>query len=152
MLRAERDSGSKHGELINNVIKEGKIVPVAITCRLIQAAMSRSTDKNKFLIDGFPRNEDNLTGWIREVGDQVDLGCVLHFVVDEKAMTERILKRANSSGRNDDNLETLKKRFKQYKEEQLPVISKFGEQGKVVTINGMQPPELVFQDVKQALE
>lgn len=35
----KRDSGSEHGELINNIIKEGKIVPVAITCGLIKKAM-----------------------------------------------------------------------------------------------------------------
>jgi UMP-CMP kinase len=41
LLRAERDSGSEHGELINNIIKEGKIVPVAITCGLIKDAMEK---------------------------------------------------------------------------------------------------------------
>jgi UMP-CMP kinase len=56
----QRDSGSEHGELINNIIKEGKIVPVAITCGLIKQAMEKAgwADK-KFLVDGFPRNEDN---------------------------------------------------------------------------------------------
>ena len=39
-------------------IKEGKIVPVEITVKLILAAMQKSTTK-KFLIDGFPRSMNN---------------------------------------------------------------------------------------------
>lgn len=33
----------------------------------------------KFLIDGFPRNEDNLQGWNREMEGKVDVTCVLFF-------------------------------------------------------------------------
>ena len=36
LLRAARDSGSANGKLINDYIKEGKIVPVDITVALIQ--------------------------------------------------------------------------------------------------------------------
>ena len=64
LLRAERDTGSEDAELINNYIKEGKIVPVEITCHLIKKAMEKhGWEKCKYLVDGFPRNEDNLDGW-----------------------------------------------------------------------------------------
>ena len=33
----------------------------------------------KFLIDGFPRNEDNLQGWNRVMEGKVDVSCVLFF-------------------------------------------------------------------------
>ena len=36
LLRDERNSGSKDGTLINTYIKEGKIVPVEITVRLLE--------------------------------------------------------------------------------------------------------------------
>ena len=46
------------------MIKNGEIVPVAITCRLIKAAMVKAGwAKKNFLIDGFPRNQDNYDGW-----------------------------------------------------------------------------------------
>jgi len=64
LLREERDSGSDKANLINSYISEGKIVPVEITCELIKQAMKKAgwADK-KYLIDGFPRSEDNLLGW-----------------------------------------------------------------------------------------
>merc|ERR1712098_436505 len=53
--------GSQYGELIEHHITNGTIVPVEITCSLLERAMTES-EKNNFLIDGFPRNEDNLQG------------------------------------------------------------------------------------------
>ena len=55
LLREERNSpGSEYGELIEDHIRNGTIVPVAITCSLLERAMNNS-EKNDFLIDGFPR-------------------------------------------------------------------------------------------------
>ena len=69
MLRAERKNpASEYGELIETHIRNGTIVPVEITCSLLVRAMAQS-EKDDFLIDGFPRNEDNLQGWEKEVGD-----------------------------------------------------------------------------------
>ena len=39
LLRAERDSGSKDGELIKSIIADGKIVPMEITIGLLKKAM-----------------------------------------------------------------------------------------------------------------
>merc|ERR1712010_75341 len=61
LLRAERKSGSENATLINNYINEGKIVPVEITVNLIKNAMEAVLPEcNRFLIDGFPRNTDNV--------------------------------------------------------------------------------------------
>jgi UMP-CMP kinase len=44
--------------MIQNMIKEGKIVPAEVTVKLLEKAMKES-ENDKFLIDGFPRNLDN---------------------------------------------------------------------------------------------
>ena len=66
------------------------------------------------MIDGFPRNEDNQEGWVRVMGDHVDMKFVLFLDCSEETMIARITKRGEESGenkRNDDNLEVLQKRF-----------------------------------------
>ena len=40
--------------------------------------------KDHFLIDGFPRNQDNLDGWMRQMGSKTDVKFVLFFDCDEK--------------------------------------------------------------------
>jgi len=47
-----------HRTMIENMIKEGKIVPSEVTIKLLQEAMIKN-ENEKFLIDGFPRNEEN---------------------------------------------------------------------------------------------
>lgn len=48
--------------------------------------MNKSSVK-KFLIDGFPRNEDNLQGWNRTMDGKVDIKCVLFFECKEDVST-----------------------------------------------------------------
>ena len=59
LLRAERKrEGSEVGALIESYIVKGEIVPVEITCQLLENAMNENIKQNNkynFLIDGFPR-------------------------------------------------------------------------------------------------
>ncbi|KAJ6650814.1 hypothetical protein lerEdw1_003695 [Lerista edwardsae] len=91
LLRDERKRpGSQYGELIENYIKDGKIVPVEITISLLKRAMDETmavnSQKNKFLIDGFPRNEDNLQGWNKTMDGKADVAFVLFFDCDNEVI------------------------------------------------------------------
>ena len=66
-------------------------------------------------------------------------------------MTERIMKRSAHSGRNDDNIETLRKRFAQFAGEQVPIILRYQAEGKVKKIDALQEQNLVFEQVEKAL-
>ena len=46
-------------------------------------ATARDAAATRFLIDGFPRNQDNLEGWEREMGDKVNMTAVLFFDCSE---------------------------------------------------------------------
>jgi len=108
-------------------------------------------NKKKYLIDGFPRNMDNYQGWNDVMGDISEVSLILVFNASEEAMTDRILKRGESSGRTDDNLEVLKKRFKTFNEETMPVIKIYEEAGKVRYIDGMKPIDEVYKEVTGVL-
>lgn len=111
LLRAERESGSEQGEMIQGYITEGKIVPVEVTIKLIMKAIEENGGK-RFLIDGFPRNTNNLSGWQQVAGESLDIGGVLFYDCPEETMEERLLERGKTSGRTDDNIESIRKRFK----------------------------------------
>ena len=61
------------------------------------------------------------------------------------------MQRSESSGRTDDNIETLRKRLQQYREQQIPIIEIYAKQDKVWEINGLQEIDAVFSDVKKAI-
>ncbi|XP_069693051.1 UMP-CMP kinase-like [Periplaneta americana] len=149
LLREERNKeGSKYGELIEENIRNGRIVPVEITCSLIEMAMEKSAS-NKFLIDGFPRNQDNLEGWDRMMSSKVNLLFILFFECPQEVCVNRCLQRgAAGSGRSDDNIDSLKKRFHTYMNDTMPIIKYYEEKDLVKQVDATGTPEQIFEEVK----
>lgn len=139
LLRSEISTGSEKGELILNIIKEGKIVPSEITVELIRKAME-SSDAKRVLIDGFPRCEENRIAFERITGTEPDL--VIFFDCPEDEMVKRLLGR--NQGRVDDNIETIKKRLKVFESLNIPVVDYYTSRGKVHKINATGTEEEIF--------
>lgn len=153
LLREERAKpNSKHGELIEDYIRNGKIVPVEITCSLLKEAMEKSESQH-FLIDGFPRSDDNLRGWNREMSTEVNLQFVLYFECPEDVCVQRCLKRGSAgSGRSDDNMESLKKRFNTYVNDTMPIIEHYQALNLLRKVNANREADEIFSDVKAIFE
>ncbi|KAK4520947.1 uncharacterized protein ATC70_006831 [Mucor velutinosus] len=149
LLRAEQKrEGSKYGELINNYIKDGLIVPMEVTIALLEQAMKEAMKEGKgsrFLIDGFPRKMDQAIKFEEVV---VPSKLVLFFECPEEVMLKRLLKRGENSGRVDDNIESIRKRFVVFTETSMPVVEAYEKQDKVKKISCDQPVEQVYQHVK----
>lgn len=157
LLRAEQTrKESEVGQLIASHIKEGKIVPVQITIQLLKQAMDETMQKDetkfRFLIDGFPRNEDNLEGWNNLMDGKADVKFVLFFDCGTEACIDRCLERGKSSGRTDDNRESLEKRIQTYLRSTRPIIELYEKHGKVRTVDASRPVDEVFADVKAVLD
>ncbi|XP_077579834.1 UMP-CMP kinase [Stigmatopora nigra] len=157
LLRAERArEGSQSGLLIANFIKEGKIVPVEITIDLLKRAMEeimkKDEQKYRFLIDGFPRNEDNLQGWNKVMDGNAHVNFVLFFDCADQVCIDRCLERGKSSGRSDDNRESLEKRIQTYLRSTRPIIDLYQKQGKVRCVDASKSVDEVFADVRGILD
>ncbi|XP_078429687.1 UMP-CMP kinase 3-like [Wolffia australiana] len=144
LLRAEINSGSENGTMIQNMIKEGKIVPSEVTVKLLQRAMKESGN-HKFLIDGFPRNEENRAAF--EEVTKIVPEFILFFDCAEEEMERRLLSR--NEGRVDDNIETIRKRFKVFLESSMKVVEYYESKGKVHKVDAGKPISDVFDAVKQ---
>ena len=152
LLRAERSrEGSEVGELIQSYIKEGKIVPVEITIGLIVKAIKESGGK-RFLIDGFPRNTNNLSGWQEVTGDELKLAGVLCYEVSEDILEQRLLKRGETSGRADDNIESIRKRFVTFKTESTPVVEYYLHKGLCTKLDGSLSVDEVWALTKEFID
>jgi len=152
-LRAERNNpASKEGEMINNMIKEGKLVPSEVTVGLLEKEMFNQLGQGKthFLIDGFPRSIENAGRWEQIIGDKAEVSGILFLEAAEAELEKRLLARGATSGRVDDNIESIKKRFKTYQEETMPVVNsgKF----EVFKVDGMQKEEEVWKNVQAIVQ
>lgn len=153
LLRAEQDrSGSHYGQMIKDYIKEGKIVPMEVTIALLENAMrdamGATPPARRFLIDGFPRKLDQALKFEESV-------CAAEFVLfydcPEAVMETRLLKRGETSGRADDNEESIRKRFRTFVDTSMPVVEYYEKQGRVVKIDATPPPAEVFEKTRAAI-
>ncbi|KAK5101569.1 bifunctional uridylate/adenylate kinase [Exophiala xenobiotica] len=133
LLREEQDrQGSEYGQMIKDYIKDGKIVPMEVTVKLLQNAMQAELDsgkKTRFLIDGFPRKMDQAVYFEQSVCPSQ---CTIFLDCPEDVMLKRLLNRGKTSGRSDDNEESIKKRFRTFVETSMPVVDMFEKEDKVV--------------------
>jgi len=152
LLREEQDKeGSKYGQLIKDYIKEGLIVPMEVTVKLLENAMRAKLDKNgtgKFLIDGFPRKMDQAVFFEETV-------CPSKYTVfldcPEDLMRERLLNRGKTSGRSDDNEESIIKRFRTFVNTSMPVVDHFSQEGRVIKVPADGTVEEVYEKLVQSL-
>lgn len=151
LLRDERNSGSELAEMINTFIKEGKIVPAKVTVDLLRKAMIKSGN-DKFLVDGFPRDTDNLACWEQNMSDVATVSFLLYLACPQSIMLARLLERGKTSGRNDDNEESIRKRFDTYEKMTRPIIDHFTKLGKTKEVDSNRHIDEVFADVSRCFD
>lgn len=98
---------------------------------------------------GFPRKLDQAHAFERSVCPSK---FTIFFECSEAVMEKRLLVRGETSGRADDNLESIKKRFRTFVETSMPVVNEFESQDRVVKINAEQEPDQVYRDVVEKLK
>lgn len=118
----------------------------------MEDTMNQDDKKFRFLIDGFPRNEDNLQGWNSVMDGKADVKFVLFFDCGNEVCIDRCLERGKSSGRTDDNRESLEKRIQTYLQSTQPIIKLYEKQGKVRTVDASRSVDEVFAQVKAILD
>jgi len=147
LLRAARESGGPTAAAIEEYIAAGQLVPNEITVTLLKDAMenvTRTTGRNNFLLDGFPRSLDNLEGWYGIFGRDTGLPKMLYLECPYAVLEQRVMGRAKYTGRDDDNIQSLKLRFETFNAETLPTIEHFRSQGKCVDIDTGQDRQTVY--------
>ena len=154
LLREEQDrEGSEYGQMIKDHIKDGLIVPMEVTVKLIENAMRHHLDNTKhhtgrFLIDGFPRKMDQAVFFEQSVCPS---RCTLFLDCPEEEMRKRLLNRGKTSGRSDDNEESIVKRFKTFVETSMPVVKHFEEEDKVIKVSAVGGEGEVYEGVAKGL-
>jgi len=154
LLRAEQTrEGSEYGIMIKQYIKDGQIVPMEVTVKLLENAMKAALGEGqsrqgwpdgqgRFLIDGFPRKMDQALKFDEDVCLS---SLILFYTTTEEVMLKRLLKRGETSGREDDNEESIKKRFHVYKETSMPVIEHYSKLNKVAQIDSSPSVDEVYK-------
>ncbi|XP_050530656.1 adenylate kinase isoenzyme 1 [Daktulosphaira vitifoliae] len=148
LLRDEVNTGSERGQELVKIMKEGALVPTSVVMELLKEKISSKLGSSKgFLIDGYPREKQQGEEFEKAIGP-VDM--ILYLESDDDTMVQRLLKRAETSGRSDDNMETIKKRLATFHTHNDPIIEVY--KSKTVTISAQQTAEAVFSEAEKSLD
>ena len=85
-----------------------------------------------FLLDGYPREESQAVAFESQIRRGT---CCLSYVLDDEEMLRRMRRRAESSGRSDDNENTMIERLKTFHKHAQPVVNYFKTKEKLIQVN-----------------
>lgn len=163
LLRQEMDEtltpDSPYQELIAEAIAEGRIVPGHITVALLHQAIATASNDDVdngaapfFLIDGFPRSLDNLRCWRAESTSRLSMASTALFLdCPDDELRRRLLARGLSSGRTDDNDDSIRKRLRTHHHDTPGILEELAKSMPVARVRADQPADQVFLEAKAHL-
>ncbi|XP_057665349.1 adenylate kinase isoenzyme 1 isoform X4 [Diorhabda carinulata] len=148
LLRAEVESGSERGKELTAIMEKGELVPMEIVLDLIKSAIINALPTSKgYLIDGYPREKEQ---GIMFEDNIAPVNVIIFFEASEDTLVKRLLGRAETSGRVDDNIDTIKKRLNTFNTYTNAILDHYSL--KLVRINAERSTDEIFQDVTKYLD
>jgi adenylate kinase len=153
LLKKEMNNDSadpKLREQIRNAMTKGLLLPPEISIKLLRKEITELGLGKKILIDGFPRDTEQLNSFLKECSDIVNIKFILFLNCSPEIMLKRALERGVLTGRTDDTSEVIKNRIDIYTRVTTRVLDEAMLKGlSIKEINSNRPVDLVYQDVQQ---
>lgn len=180
IFRANIKEGTELGKEAKGYMDKGLLVPDQLVVSIVKDRLSKPDCENGFLLDGFPRTENQaevLESELLKMG--IKLNKVVNIEADrdvliQRAVGRRICKECGTSyhvsfnppkvagicdldggtlyQREDDNEETVATRIEVYLNQTQPLIHFYEERGLILNIDGTQPIDRTFNAIVDALE
>ena len=137
VLRAEIKQGTELGRTAQQFIDKGQLIPDELMIEILASVYDSLCPCEGVIFDGFPRTipqAEALKKMLAQRGTEVS--AVLQLEVPEEMLTERLLNRGKTSGRADDNAETIRKHLEVYHSQTAPLAAWYAAEGKLHAIKG----------------
>jgi adenylate kinase len=154
LLRAEIAAGTRLGLEAKELMDKGILVPDEVVIGMIDNKIKANPDAKGFIFDGFPRTVAQAEALDRMMNENgMKINGMIALVVDEEELTKRLLLRGQTSGRADDQNETLiRQRVQEYNNKTAPVANYYEKQGKYHAINGIGEIEEIFDQLSDTID
>jgi adenylate kinase len=153
VLRGEIKNGTELGRTAKEYIEKGQLVPDKLICDMLDKVFDRlSNDTKGVIFDGFPRTipqAEALESILQKRGWNVSL--LLDLQVEDEELITRLIERGKSSGRTDDNGETIKSRLEVYHKQTAPLAEYYKNKNNHVAIRGTGTVEDIFNRIDEAI-
>jgi adenylate kinase len=182
ILRQAIKEGTPVGKKADEFMKHGDLVPDALVLDIIKERLQKEDCTRGFVLDGFPRTipqAEALDVMLKELDIAVD--AVVNIGIPEEKIIKRLSSRRTCSNpvcqaiynaisnppkdgvhcdkcgnpvaqRDDETEEAIMHRLTTYHEKTAPLIDYYQKKGVLISVNGDQSPEKVFDEVLGAVK
>ena len=153
ILREEIAAGTALGKKARDTIEAGGLVSDELVVQIIENRITKKTDTNGFLFDGFPRTTVQcyiLDGLLMNMN--TSLTCMLSIEVPDDELVRRLKSRGKVSHRKDDSHDVIHNRLAEYYSKTVPVAKYYQDKNLCYSINGIGTVEEVQNRLDSAVQ
>lgn len=180
LFRENIGQGTELGRKAKGYVDQGALVPDEITIAMILERISRPDAERGFMLDGFPRTmqqAEAVDEALTREGKQIDRAVYIRVSTEElvkrlagrwtcpkcQAVYHEVNQPPKAAGvcdncgsaltqREDDKPAVVRKRIEIQLGNLTPLVRYYGDQGRLVEVDGERDPDVVTDDVAGALE
>jgi adenylate kinase len=153
IFRALQTAETPLAQQLRAIMAAGGYVSDDITNAIVAERLAEADCDHGFLLDGYPRTlpqVENLDAALAQSGTAID--AVISLLADPDEVVTRLLKRAATDGRVDDNEATIRVRQQVYVDQTAPLLEVYRDRGVLVEVDGLGPVEEVSGRLFAALD
>lgn len=148
------DPESELAKMAKSYSDKGDLVPDKVTIEILENEVSNHPNAKGVIYDGFPRTNAQaaaLDEFLVSKGSSISLMVALD--VPEEELKQRLLKRAEVSGRADDaDPEVIQNRIDNYNRQTAPVAEHYKAQDKLRLVHGVGTIDEIFGRICEMID
>lgn len=137
VLRGEMARGSQLGQTAKGYIEKGQLIPDELMISILASVYDSLGECEGVIFDGFPRTIPQAEALKQMLAERSrEVSAMLELDVPRDMLIERLVARGKTSGRADDNEETIRQRLTVYEQQTAPLIAWYEKEGKRHAVKG----------------
>lgn len=154
LLRSEIAQQTALGIEAKKVMDKGELVPDEVVIGMISSAIDNNESVRGFLFDGFPRTAAQAEALDKLLElKKTSIAVMLALEVGEEELVKRLMKRGETSGRSDDNNESvIRARITEYHKKTTAVADYYKQFDKVTMIKGEGSIDDIFNSLSSEID
>jgi len=152
LLRAEVTAETPLGKEVASYLNSGELVPDQLIIDLLLPVVVEAVVDRGYVLDGFPRSVGQaqvVRGLAEELGATPD--AVVYLEASREELVRRILERAKTEGRADDNAEVIHNRLQVFDEATHPLVDYYRGRGLLYVVDANQDEATVTDHILAAV-
>jgi adenylate kinase len=145
---------SELGREVAAAAAAGRLVPDDLVERVVREQLERLPAERGYVLDGFPRNAaqaDVLRRLLAELRRQEPRPVAVLLDVPREVLADRLRRRRDRIGREDDSEETAARRLELYEEQASPLLDALAGWSDVMRVDAARPVEAVAGEIAATL-